>query len=73
MFWSERAGNERVLEVRAHDFCAAGLVSSLGMCPTTQHVNWEKCSDDFGIYWPDIDGDLSAEALLRRAPDARTV
>jgi hypothetical protein len=30
--------------------------------------NWEIAGAGFGIYWPDIDEDLSVEGLLRGAP-----
>ena len=33
-----------------------------------QRANWELCAGGFGIHWPDVDEDLSAEGLLRGAP-----
>ena len=33
-----------------------------------ERVNWELVGAGFGIYWPDIDEDLSVEGLLRGAP-----
>lgn len=30
--------------------------------------NWEVAGAGYGIYWPDVDEDLSVEGLLRRAP-----
>jgi len=30
--------------------------------------NWEVAGAGYGIYWPDVDEDLSVEDLLRRAP-----
>ncbi len=33
-----------------------------------QLVNWQLCSDGYGIHWPDIDEDISTDGLLRGAP-----
>ncbi len=35
-----------------------------------QRASWEICGGGYGIFWPDIDEDLSTEGLLRgaRAP-----
>jgi hypothetical protein len=33
-----------------------------------QRNNWEICGGGFGIHWPEIDEDLSAEGLLRGRP-----
>lgn len=33
-----------------------------------QKFHWELCGGEYGIHWPDIDEDLSAEGLLRGAP-----
>jgi len=30
--------------------------------------HWETCAAGYGIHWPDIDEDLSAQGLLRGAP-----
>ena len=30
--------------------------------------NWQTSGGGYGIYWPDIDEDLSTEGLLRGAP-----
>jgi hypothetical protein len=32
-----------------------------------QRRKWELCAGGFGIHWPDLDEDLSAEGLLRGA------
>ena len=32
-----------------------------------QRGNWEICGGGYGIHWPDIDEDLSAEGLIRGA------
>ena len=36
-----------------------------------QRKNWKISGGGFGIYWPDIDEDLSTEGLLRGAPAPR--
>lgn len=36
-----------------------------------QREKWELCGGGFGIHWPDLDEDLSAEGLLRGAPAPR--
>ncbi|NCC62321.1 MAG: DUF2442 domain-containing protein [Verrucomicrobiae bacterium] len=33
-----------------------------------QRAHWEVCGGGYGIHWPEIDEDLSAEGLLRGAP-----
>jgi len=33
-----------------------------------QRSNWKVCAAGYGIYWPDLDEDLSTEGLLRGAP-----
>ena len=35
-----------------------------------QRAAWEIAGGGYGIHWPDIDEDLSAEGLLRGAPAA---
>jgi Protein of unknown function (DUF2442) len=35
-----------------------------------QRENWKVSGAGFGIYWPDIDEDLSTDGLLRGAPAA---
>jgi hypothetical protein len=35
-----------------------------------QRSNWRLAGGGFGIHWPDVDEDLSAEGLLRGAPAA---
>lgn len=37
---------------------------------TEQRQNWQVSGAGYGIYWPDIDEDLSTEGLLRGAPAA---
>ncbi len=36
-----------------------------------QRNNWKAAGGGYGIHWPDIDEDLSAEGLLRGAPAPR--
>jgi hypothetical protein len=38
---------------------------------TAQRQNWQIAGAGYGIHWPDIDEDLSAEGLLRGAPPPR--
>ena len=35
-----------------------------------QRENWKLSGAGYGLYWPDIDEDLSTEGLLRGAPSA---
>jgi hypothetical protein len=37
-----------------------------------QRANWSIVGAGYGIHWPDVDEDLSAEGLLRGAPAPRT-
>lgn len=36
-----------------------------------QLANWEVCGGGYGIYWEDLDEDLSTEGMLRGAPAPR--
>lgn len=36
-----------------------------------QRENWRIAGGGYGIYWPDVDEDLSTEGLLRGAPAPR--
>jgi len=38
-----------------------------------QRNNWKIAGGGYGIYWPDIDEDLSTEGLLRGAPAPKEV
>jgi hypothetical protein len=38
---------------------------------TTPAPKWELCAGGYGLHWPDLDEDLSAEGLLRGAPAMR--
>ena len=42
--------------------------SRLANAAVEQRLNWKKCGGGFGIHWPDVDEDLSAEGPLRGAP-----
>jgi hypothetical protein len=83
---SARVADERVLDVRFDD---ASLIVDLmdgrtisvplawyprllGATPE-QRARWEKAGGGYGIYWPDLDEDLSTEGLLRGAPAAMKV
>ena len=37
-----------------------------------QRNNWKVAGGGYGIYWPDLDEDLSTEGLLRGAPAPRS-
>ncbi|MCK6486465.1 MAG: DUF2442 domain-containing protein [Phycisphaerae bacterium] len=36
-----------------------------------QRANWQVCGGGFGIHWPEIDEDLSAQGLLEGSPAPR--
>jgi hypothetical protein len=38
-----------------------------------QRVNWEIVGAGYGIHWPDVDEDLSAEGLLKGFPAPRVI
>jgi hypothetical protein len=38
---------------------------------SAQRANWEIVGAAYGIHWPDVDEDLSAEGLLRGSPAPR--
>ena len=38
-----------------------------------QRQNWQISGAGYGIYWPDLDEDLSTDGLLRGAPTAEPV
>ena len=35
-----------------------------------ERANWKLSGAGYGLYWPDLDEDLSTEGLLRGAPSA---
>jgi hypothetical protein len=81
---SAKVTDERVLDVR---FDEASLIVDLmdgrtisvplAWYPRLDHANpeqragWRRAGAGFGIYWPELDEDLSTEGLLRGAPAAR--
>lgn len=40
----------------------------LAHASSAERHHWQVCGGGYGIHWPDIDEDLSAEGLLRGAP-----
>jgi len=36
-----------------------------------QRANWELIGDGYGVHWPDIDEDISAEGMLNGTPAPR--
>jgi hypothetical protein len=36
-----------------------------------QRANWELIGDGYGVHWPDIDEDISAEGMLSGVPAPR--
>lgn len=73
--------DERVIDVRydAHNLIVdlmdgrtilaplAWYPRLLNATPETR-AKWERAGGGYGIYWPDLDEDLSTEGLLRGAP-----
>lgn len=43
----------------------------LASATPAQRDHWEVAGGGYGIYWPEIDEDLSTEGLLRGAPAPR--
>jgi hypothetical protein len=37
----------------------------------SQRQNWKLAGGGYGLYWPDVDEDLSTEGLLRGSPAPR--
>jgi hypothetical protein len=37
----------------------------------SQRQNWKVAGGGYGLYWPDVDEDLSTEGLLRGSPAPR--
>jgi len=81
---SAKVTDERVLDVRcdAHslivDLMDGRTISApLAWYPRLLHATreararWERSSGGYGIYWPDLDEDLSTEGMLRGAPATR--
>lgn len=36
-----------------------------------QRANWELVADGYGVHWPDVDEDISAEGMLSGVPSPR--
>jgi len=81
---SESRPGERVRDVRftenvlAADFLDGRTISvplawypRLLSATAEQRANWRLAGGGFGIHWPDVDGDLSTDGLLRGAPAPR--
>jgi hypothetical protein len=77
--------DERVLDVQFTDDAISvslrdGRVISVPLvwyprlldATAAQRNNWKIAGGGYGIHWPDIDEDLSAEGLLRGAPAPRS-
>ena len=75
-----RAG-ERIVDVRLDEHTLSAHLSDgrvitvpLAWYPrlldatAEQRANWQIAGGGFGIHWPELDEDLSAEGLLRGAP-----
>jgi hypothetical protein len=73
--------DERVLDVASSDDALSvslrdGRVISVPLvwyprllnATLEQRKNWKIAGGGYGIHWPDLDEDLSTEALLRGAP-----
>jgi hypothetical protein len=84
MTFSEPKAGERVREVRVDDdMLTVGLEDGrvvsvpLAWYPRLLHAtpeqraNWRIAGGGYGVYWPDLDEDLSTEGLLRGAPAPR--
>lgn len=80
---SDDRRGERILDVKIDDEAisvrlADGRTVSapLAWFPRLLHATprqrrkWELCAGGFGVHWPEIDEDVSAEGLLRGAPAA---
>jgi len=78
---SEPRPGERIIDVSfdehtltAHLADGRSISVPLAWYPSLLHATpeqrekWELCGGGFGIHWPDLDEDLSAEGLLRGAP-----
>ena len=81
---SARITDERVLDVRFDDarlivdlMDGRTIAVPLAWYPRLLHASaeqrahWEKAGAGYGIYWPDVDEDLSTDGLLRGIPAAR--
>jgi hypothetical protein len=78
---SEPGAGERIVDVKIDDdmlsvrlvdgrIVSVPIVWFPRLCEATpeQRGKWELSAGGYGIHWPDLDEDLSAEGLLRGAP-----
>jgi hypothetical protein len=85
MSFSASAADERVLGVEFSDDTLSvslrdGRIITVPLvwfprllnATPAQRANWKIAGGGFGIYWPDVDEDLSTEGLLRGAPAPKT-
>ena len=81
MTTSKHREGERIVDVRIDDRALSAdladgrtIVVPLTWFPRLlsaepeQRANWQLAGGGFGIHWPDLDEDLSADGLLRGAP-----
>jgi hypothetical protein len=81
MSTSEPRAGERVVDVRVTDdvisvdlYDGRTITVPLAWYPRLLHAtpaqraNWRIAGAGYGIHWPDVDEDLSAQGLLRGAP-----
>ncbi len=81
---SEPKAGERVIDIRITDdaisvdlFDGRTITVPLAWYPRLLHAtpaqrtNWRIAGAGYGIHWPDIDEDLSAQGLLQGAPAPR--
>ena len=84
MATSEPKAGERVRDVRFTDdiisvdlFDGRTITAPLAWYPRLLHAtpeqraNWRLAGAGYGIHWPDIDEDLSAQGMLHGAPAPR--
>lgn len=84
MSTSEPRAGERIKDVRiSEDAISVDLADGrtisapLAWYPRLLHAtpqqreNWKICGAGYGIHWPDLDEDLSAQGLLKGAPALR--
>jgi len=84
MTTSEPRPGERIVDVRVDDHSLSADLADgrtitvpltwfprLADATPAQRSNWRLASGGYGIYWPDVDEDLSSAGLLRGAPATR--
>jgi hypothetical protein len=81
---SEPKAGERVMDVRVTEdtisvdlYDGRTITAPLAWFPrllhatSEQRANWRVAGAGYGIHWPDIDEDLSAQGLLQGSPAPR--